>query len=58
MTTLKVTVTFSYEADPDNYGTQDPIEMAEIDRGNFASDPMHLLGCLEDNYTVTVEASS
>ncbi len=39
MIRLRATYEIEYEADPADYYTDDPLEMAEIDRENFRDDP-------------------
>ena len=34
---LVMTVVYEYDADPENYGTNDPVEMAKIDAPNWFS---------------------
>lgn len=50
---LRLYVILDYEADPRNYGTDDPYEMARIDYRNFMEEKMGLedffILCKEDD---------
>lgn len=46
---MKVTIIGTYDADPQNYPTGDPFEMAKIDMENFNDDPASLYDILLDN---------
>lgn len=53
---LKMTVTFEYDADSKNYGTEIPEEMAKIDQDNYNEDPNILIEMMADyDYEVKVE---
>ncbi len=53
---LRLTVTMEYEADPEYYGTDDPVKMAAIDQTNFFEYPRSLYEQLsEDGINVKVE---
>jgi len=41
---LKATITVLYEADPKNYGTNDPKQMAELDLENSAPEDILQFG--------------
>lgn len=53
---VKINLEFTYEAEPENYETDDPIKIAEIDRQNFLDSPDGLDFVLEmlkpENITV------
>lgn len=49
---LRVVVTYEYDADPKNYGSTDPLVMADIDANNYKNDPTMLM--CEDEMTVEV----
>jgi hypothetical protein len=52
---IKVTITYEYDANPVNYGTNDPVEMAKIDQENW--DMYHdfcMDMLLEKKYRMTV----
>ena len=54
---LRLQIIMEYEADPADYGTDDPIKMAEIDQENFAYDLGSMFPLLEvREYTVIVDA--
>lgn len=61
LVTLKVSMTFTaeYVADPKDYGTNDPSEMARIDMENWNKDPINLLCSFDENdgseWKVTVQ---
>jgi len=57
---LKCIVTVEYDAFPENYGTDDPLEMASVDEENFLDDPNSLYEFLEyrmedEDFTIKVE---
>lgn len=53
---MKVTVTFEYDANPDNYENTKPVDMADLDRMNFEEDYGHLLETMNDHpVTINVE---
>ena len=49
MIKLRATYEVTYNAIPENYGTEDPAEMAKIDQKNFQSDPFSLFETTEDD---------
>jgi len=53
---LKVTITFEFDADPESYGTENPVEMAKIDQEQFYENPDILSEMIiTDEYMVKVE---
>lgn len=52
MARLRATIMFEYEANPKDYQTYDPHEMAEIDQENLMKNPLVILG---KELTVEVE---
>jgi hypothetical protein len=46
MPKLKLIAEYVYDADPDDYGTDDPVKMAEIDESNFRDEPGDILWLL------------
>ena len=53
MPRLRATLTIEYDADPKDYGTTNPKEMAAIDQANFIDDPIVLLS-ISDDLAITV----
>lgn len=57
---LKITVTCTYDVNPDEYGTDDPADIAAADQTVLEDDLDTVLGILsdtdEEDVTVTVEA--
>jgi hypothetical protein len=53
---LRATLTVEYDADPDDYGTADPVEMAAIDAENYQRHPDILADFfVDDDIRVTVQ---
>lgn len=55
---LRLVVTAEYDADPRDYGTDDPAAMAAIDAGNFEHDDPRTVFrdyFMSDDVTLTVE---
>jgi hypothetical protein len=53
---LRATLTVEYDADPKDYDTADPVEMAHIDLANWQGDPMMLIASFDnEEFTVKVE---
>jgi hypothetical protein len=52
---LRATVVLEYDAHPDNYGTDDPAKMAQIDASNFNDDRDFFWQLVDDDGTIKVE---
>lgn len=48
---LKLTLSYEYEAAPEDYDTDDPIEMAAIDQSNMEISPAMLAQIVEADLT-------
>lgn len=44
---MRMTVIFEYEADSENYGTEDIKKMIEIDQRNFLEDPALMIDSMK-----------
>jgi len=51
----KLKIVIEYEADPEDYDTEDPKKMAEIDESNFREDPPSLMEMLCDLEDIKVK---
>jgi len=56
MVKMRLTIVCEYVANPEHYGTEDPVEMAKIDMKNFSENPDLLSEMIiTDEYTAIVE---
>lgn len=55
MARLRVTVVAEYDADPESYGTSNPLHMAKIDQASWEQEPDYLVDMLIEQGTIKVE---
>lgn len=53
---LRATMTWTYMANPDNYGTDDPKEIAAIDQDQEDLEAMLSMGIEQEDFTFTVKS--
>lgn len=58
MAKLRLTIITEYEANPDHYGTDDPVQMAAMDEANLIDDPVSALDMVDETAKITVEVIS
>ena len=54
---LRLRIIAEYDANPEHYGTDDPVKMAEIDISNLSNNPEDIASFLERNgYHIIIDA--